>query len=490
MLIVCLVCISNVPITTWAQSNVPVEKLSVGRGIIKETHETYPILIKGTLPEPITTNFQAVRTEKGLFFPIDAIRRTSQYQIITTKTGETSVLVPHMELRGTQLYVDDNAKGSLIPIPLESIDYALMVNSRNVTIGMGVQWKLDKGKIVMAPVYGAIPERKKQEIKTPLYWIFDPFPATGVAYTKETVKGGTNIISPTQFELDVNGVKVKNSPKNLYIENYERENFHVWPLITNQFNPQMTSTILSEPEKWSNYSDALVGYALIYGYDGYNFDFENINVTDKEKLVRFVAYLSKQLKAVGVYTSMDVTGYSTSPNWSLVYDRKALSEHVDYLVLMAYDEVWAKSENAGPVASFPWVKKNVLQLLKEVPAEKVVLGIPFYARLWEEDGRVKPKPRAKSTTISMDDMLRYKNRYPKNLSWNDTLKLNYLQYTEGDSTFKIWMEDEYSLQYKLRLIHDEKLAGFAAWRKGFENIAIWQMISDANHELQLTKNKQ
>lgn len=449
--------------------------------------EEIPIYLQGSFSKSVDTKFNAIRTETDLFFPLESIRSASHYNIFTSVKGTTFVLVPHIELRGSLLYVDDSTKGSLITLPVETIHNTVMVNSRNVSIGMGIQWELRDGRVTFSTIKGAIPERKRVALQTPLYWAFDPGPTVGEPYTNAMVNGGTNVISPTMFELDLFGLKTKNEPNNAYVEKYNKENFEVWPLITNQFNPELTSDILKNESNWHVYADALAGNALIYGYGGYNFDFENVNLNDKEKLVRFVAYLTKQLKPLGLYTSMDVTGYSDSPNWSLVYDRKALSEHLDYIVLMAYDEVWAKSKSAGPVASYPWVEKNVIQLMTEVPSEKIVLGIPFYTRLWEESNMSK---HAVSKTLPVKDLPGYKSKYADSIQWNDTLKLNYLQYKEGANTYKIWMEDESSLAYKMRLIHDKKLAGFAAWRKGFETPLIWKSISEVNGELQLTKKKQ
>ena len=58
----------------------------------------------------------------------------------------------------------------------------------------------------------------------------------------------------------------------------------------------------------------------------------------------------------------------------MVYDRKHLGKVLDYMVLMAYDEVWASSPEAGPVASYPWVKRNATALTREVSPEKSSLA--------------------------------------------------------------------------------------------------------------------
>ena len=111
---------------------------------------------------------------------------------------------------------------------------------------------------------------------------------------------------------------------------------------------------LADEAVWKKYAQkSHFNTLIIYGFDGYNFDFENVDYSDRDKLTRFVAYLADELHKYNIQSSVDVTGYSNSPNWSLVYDRKSFANSVDYVVLMAYDETWAKSTTAGPVASYP-----------------------------------------------------------------------------------------------------------------------------------------
>ena len=109
---------------------------------------------------------------------------------------------------------------------------------------------------------------------------------------------------------------------------YKANGYHVWPLITNRFDPDFTSGILADEAVWKKYAQNLIQYAYIYGFDGYNFDFENVDYSDRDKLTRFVAYLADELHKYNIQSSVDVTGYSNSPNWSLVYDRKSFANSV------------------------------------------------------------------------------------------------------------------------------------------------------------------
>jgi len=138
---------------------------------------------------------------------------------------------------------------------------------------------------------------------------------------------------------------------------------------------------------------------------------------------------------------------------------------------MAYDETWAKSTTAGPVASYPWVRDHAEKMLQEVPSHKLVLGIPFYTRIWHESGGV-----ARGETLAIKNESSYFTNYASNIIWNDTLKSYYAAIPTTSGTDKIWFEDNKSLGYKLNLVKELQLAGFAAWRKGFEDESTIAMI--------------
>ena len=335
-----------------------------------------------------------------------------------------------------------------------------------------------------------VPE--KQEVTLPITMVFDPIVSETV-YDKKYVQNGTSIMSPSWFELTTTGLKASSKLSHDYVNSYKEKGYRVWPLITNQFDPDMTSKILANESMWERYKQGLINYATEYGYDGYNFDFENIHYKDKAQLTKFVDFLAKGLRTYNLHTSIDVTGYSNSENWSLLYDRKAYADVVDYVVLMAYDETWASSDIAGPVASYPWVRKHTEQMLSEVPASKLVLGIPFYMREWSVPVKGSWEGKAKSKTLAMSKALDLEREYRDVMRWDERLKGNYLTLTKKNDVYgiydekkpyegtltKIWFEDPQSLSYKVGLVKELQLAGVAAWRKGFEASDVWPVLSFA-----------
>lgn len=169
----------------------------------------------------------------------------------------------------------------------------------------------------------------------------------------------------------------------------------------------------------------------MYKLDGINIDFENVYTADKQNLTQFVREMTPLLHEQGLVVSIDVTPKSGTEMWSLFYDRPALAQTVDYMMVMAYDEHWAKRPEGRLGRISPWVEKTVQVLPQEekVPASKLVLGIPFYTRLWTEemkDGKTKVSSRA----IFMDTSKRIMKEKGLTPEFSKETGQNYVEYTE------------------------------------------------------------
>src|SRR5690606_17417372 len=168
--------------------------------------------------------------------------------------------------------------------------------------------------------------------------------------------------------------------------------------------------------------------------------------------VQFVRELAPLLREQGLTVSVDVTFKSNSGNWSLIYDRKALGEAVDYVAVMAYDEHWASSPVPGSVASLPWVEKGLQALLEEVPSEKILLGVPLYARLWtvaeNPDG-----PAVTSRAWSMGQTRRWLRENRLEPVFDPATGQHFAELQEEGRRHLLWLEDETSLQQRVELVH-------------------------------------
>ena len=473
------------------------------------TESVQPIFIRTLAGQTSDAGELAIVEDGHIFIPL-SVYQTVNLNTISIKNNKAYIALPAPRRAGDMSYNGDRRNG-VRTIQLATIERngTTYVDMSATSPLLGVQAIRTKTGIELKAPLGALDIPTRKEIKGSLAWVFDP--TVSASYGVPVAKSGTSVVSPTWFDLSEKGLAVKNGVSLTYANTYKDEGYRVWPLVTNQFDPDLTSKILNDKKYWQTIADDMVLYALTYGYDGYNLDFEDVHYKDKAKLTSFVTYLTQRLHEFNIYVSMDVTGYSDSENWSMVYDRKHLGKVLDYMVLMAYDEVWASSPEAGPVASYPWVKRNATALTREVSPEKIVLGVPYYMRVWQRTISVDDKGKvtygkAKSRTLTMKEAEELKAIYADRVQWDDDLKLHYLRFGNDElgeqllayaetgkepriagglrnksaTISEVWFEDEASMAYKRELMSELKLAGFAAWRKGFETSSFRQfMYNDA-----------
>jgi spore germination protein YaaH len=314
--------------------------------------------------------------------------------------------------------------------------------------------------------------------KINLTWeqVFNKNPDT----TKFTPMPGLDVVSPTWFSLEDGKGNLKNIGDPAYVKWAQSQNIQIWGLFSNGFEPKRTSEALSTYDTRMKMIKQLLSYAQLYSLQGINIDFENVNLSDKEELVQFVREMVPLMHEQGLIVSMDVTPKSTNEMWSMFYDRKALIESLDYMMLMAYDEFWASSPNSGSVASLPWVEKSLTRMMSEdkIPASKLILGVPFYTRIWTEE-QVNGKTKVSSRSVFMEAqqrIIKEKNLTPEYLS---EAGQNYVEYKEDAKLNRIWMEDEVSMKARIDLVKKYQLAGVASWRRGYELPPIWNLINNS-----------
>ena len=287
---------------------------------------------------------------------------------------------------------------------------------------------------------------------------------------------GLNVLSPTWFNLmDGSGMSANRASVS-FVEEAHKKGYQVWALASNGFSKSITTQMFSSPKAMNLFIARLLIYAKLYNLDGINIDFENVSEADAESYVRFMSMLGARLKEQGIKSSVDVHVPGNSAT-SRSHSRAALSRYVDYVMLMAYDEHWRTCQTAGSVASLPWVERAVQNTIAEgVDRAKLVLGVPFYSRRWEETPVGGGKVKVKSYTLTMADAEALSALRQAPPMWNEKTGQNFFMYSLNGKTYKIWMEDAASMEKRLILVERYGLAGAAAWARGHEKLEIWNTI--------------
>ncbi len=292
-----------------------------------------------------------------------------------------------------------------------------------------------------------------------------------------------HVVSPTWFEITDNRGTVSSNLDSEYLQWARSRGYKVWGLVTNSFDPDITSAILTDDQIMLEIVDNLINLATEHNLDGINVDFENFHSDYKAHFTKFVAELASRCREEGLVLSVDVTMFSSSEYWSMAYDRAGLAAEADYIILMAYDEHWQSSPAAGSVASLPWVEAGLQRVLTEVPAEKLLLGVPFYTRLWEIDDSSGEEVVLNSWSYSMQRAEEIIAEYNAEIYFDEYARQHVAEYRKDGLLYKMWLEDADSMRERLIIMEKYNLAGLAAWRRGLETPDIWDSIEEFTSNL-------
>lgn len=280
---------------------------------------------------------------------------------------------------------------------------------------------------------------------------------------------GVNVISPTWFYLTDTSGNIASIASADYVSQAHEKGLQVWGLIDNFTQEVSTTETLSSTAARQNIISQLIQAAKDVGMDGINVDFESLSEDVGIHFLEFLRELSIECHKNNLVLSVD---NPVPEDFTSHYDRAEQGRVVDYVIIMGYDEHYVGSE-AGSVASLPWVEQGIQDTLDEVPAERVINAIPFYTRLWKTTGG-----NVTSEAIGMDKAQQTIADNNVETYWDKTTSQNYGKYDIDNSTYQIWLEDAQSVAEKVKLVSKYDLAGVSAWKLGFENNGIWQVISD------------
>ena len=295
---------------------------------------------------------------------------------------------------------------------------------------------------------------------------------------------GLNVISPTWFYLNDNNGGIASLASSEYVTYCHQNGVEVWALVSNLENSDVnTSEVLTYTSRRETLINNLISSAIQYNLDGINVDFESLNASEVgDSYIEFIRELSLKCANNGIVLSVD--NYVPS-DYTAFYDREEQAAFADYIVIMAYDEHYAGSEEEGSVASIGFVTNGVADTLKEVPASQTILGVPFYTRVWSLT------PTEDSTESEDDSYVLYSldsyaagMKEVQNLisangaaaTWSDEDGQYYVEYENDGVTYKIWVEDATSIEEKLNVMKENDLAGASFWKLGLEDSTIWDTI--------------
>lgn len=297
---------------------------------------------------------------------------------------------------------------------------------------------------------------------------------------------GVNVIAPTWFYLNDNDGNIFSLASRDYVNYCHQNNIEVWALVSNLENPEADSTyVLTHTSTRDYLTNQIIAAAIEYDLDGINLDFEALSGEVGDSYIQFIRELSLKCEKNNLVLSVD--NYVPT-DYTAFYNREEQAVFADYVIIMGYDEHYSGSEDIGSVASIGFVREGVENTLKEVPPEQTILAMPFYSRVWELTPKDGAGEDVESTTeeylpytftCTEEGMQTVENRYTDHGAeafWSEEDGQYIAEYESEGKTYKMWIENEASLEEKLKVMKQNNLAGAAYWKLGLERPSAWDTI--------------
>ena len=331
-----------------------------------------------------------------------------------------------------------------------------------------------------APLKAGLARARERALKaTPLAMFYYSDDSIGMPSLQKHADAMT-VLAPQCYRVDGTGALRGQLPVGV-LEAAGRAGVPLMPLVTNAgFDRSVAHALLHNVRAQEQAANSLAQVAELNQYLGWQLDFEGLDPADELAYTRFVTRVAarlhhkRRLLSVAVvprfsdqYPDRSCTGFYTG-EWGAAFDFRGLGRVADFLVLMAYDQHTPLTP-PGPVAGYDWVEAAIAYALHRVPASKLLLGIPFYGREWDETAQATT-----ARSLAYADIEDFLERPTGERHWDDIGRTSWFQWRDGKTVRTAWFDDARSLREKLKLIRLYHLRGYAAWRLGTEDPEFWQ----------------
>ena len=299
-----------------------------------------------------------------------------------------------------------------------------------------------------------------------------------------------NVISPTWYALSGKTGEISSYASKSYVKKAKAKGLQVWALVSDfekdEAGNYYVSDVITNTASRKRLIENLMKQVDKYELDGLNIDFEKINKDTSKAYLQFLRELYLQCRQRDIYLSVDVY---VPMSFNLYYDRAAMGEVADYIMVMGYDEHWGGGSEAGSVASIKFVRNGIYNTIKYVESSRVINAIPFYTRVWCESEK---EPTDVSSVLVEDSVvgnyylssvatgMEYTEsllkKHKVDATWLDDAGQYYGEYEDDGSLYRVWVENEDSIALKLNAMKEAEVGGVACWKLGLEKKEIWQQI--------------
>lgn len=300
-----------------------------------------------------------------------------------------------------------------------------------------------------------------------------------------------DLLVPTWYQVDKNGL-VTGAPDPTVLKRANSEKLPVMPILA-LFGVKDFHALATDSAAQAEMNRAMIRESKLHGYTGFQFDFENIEWTDRDLLTALVKTSAEAMHGAGlqltIATVPNAPGYPGQgafskwiyTDWRGVYDIAAIAKYVDLVCLMTYDQ-HTRWTVPGPVAGWEWTTENLDYALQEVPKEKLSLGIPLYGYHWYAGAPTKDsvtgteKPSHTADYIGTPDILQLAEAYNGKIQWDAEDHSAYFYFYRDQMREWIFFTDQRTFKDRYDLVKQKDLQGFCSWVLGDEDPEIWKFL--------------
>jgi spore germination protein YaaH len=300
-----------------------------------------------------------------------------------------------------------------------------------------------------------------------------------------------DLLVPTWYQVDENGL-VTGAPEPAVLERARLEKLPVMPIVA-LMNKKEFHELATSAAAQARMNEAMIRESRLNGYTGFQFDFENIEWTDRDLLTALVKSSAEAMHGAGLQLTIATVpnapgypgqgGYSKwmFTDWRGAYDIGALARYADLICLMTYDQ-HSRWTPPGPVAGWQWTVDNLDYALKTVPREKLSLGIPLYGYHWyagapiKENDASKEKANPTAESISAPNAEQLAEAYKAKVQWDEEDRSAWFYFYRDQLREWVFFTDLRTFKERYELAQQNGLEGFCSWVLGSEDPEIWKFL--------------
>lgn len=290
-----------------------------------------------------------------------------------------------------------------------------------------------------------------------------------------------NQLSTDTLNTDTKGNLIGTTPRQA-IQQARQWHMSTFALVSNygatDWDPHAAHEVITNPTARKKLIAGLLQTVKQHHYTGVNLDFESLVPEDRDALSAFVRDTAKVMKNNGFQTMVSIPAKQQDDpddDWAGAYDYAAIGQSVDWLQVMTYDEHGTWSE-PGSSAGMDWIKASLDFAVKQVPARKVLMGLPAYGNDWnvkqtasgEYEGNAMVPWKATSSLLA---------KYQASSTRDQVSGSMVAHYTDNDGErHEVWYEDATSIKQKAKLVQTYHLAGVSMYAIGMEDEYFWKAV--------------